>query len=118
MGLTVPDFPNLFCLYGPNTNLVLHGNLVFFIECQVNYLTSAVKLLLETSSAAMSLRPEVYKEYEDEIVEASALRAWGWSKTHSWYKNAGGRSTIMWPLSAQRYLDGTRRAQPEHYELF
>jgi 4-hydroxyacetophenone monooxygenase len=117
MGITVPDFPNLFCLYGPNTNLVLHGNLVFFLECQVNYLTTAVRLLLETSSASMSLRPEVYKEYQDEIVEASALRVWGWSKTHSWYKNAGGRSTIMWPLTAQRYLEDTRAVRAEHYDL-
>lgn len=117
MGITMPDFPNLFCLYGPNTNLVLHGNLVFFIECQVNYLTTAVRLLLETSSAAMVLRPEIYKEYQDEIVEASALRVWGWSKTHSWYKNAGGRSTIMWPLTAQRYLEDTSIARAEHYEF-
>jgi 4-hydroxyacetophenone monooxygenase len=51
------------------------------------------------------------------VTEASAERVWGWSKTHSWYQNAEGRSTIMWPLPAQRYLQGTRRACPEHYEF-
>jgi 4-hydroxyacetophenone monooxygenase len=117
MGLTVPGFPNLFCLYGPNTNLLLHGNLVFFLECQANYLASAVRVLLESGHSAMSLRPQVYEEYRDEVNAANAQRVWGWSKTHSWYQNEAGRSTIMWPLSAQRYLEGTQRVCPEHYEF-
>lgn len=117
MGLTLPDFPNLFCMYGPNTNLVLHGNLVFFMECQAAYIADALRLLLETGSAAMDLRAETFQNYRAEVTEASALRAWGWSKTHSWYMNAEGRSTIMWPLTAQRYFDGTASVRPEDYRL-
>jgi 4-hydroxyacetophenone monooxygenase len=117
LGLTVPGFPNMFCLYGPNTNLLLHGNLVFFLECQSNYLLSAIRVLLESGHSAMSLRPDVYERYRDEVTSASALRVWGWSRTHSWYQNAEGRSTIMWPLPARRYLEGTRRAHPEHYDF-
>ena len=51
------------------------------------------------------------------MTAASAQRAWGWSKTHSWYQNAEGRSTIMWPLPAQRYLEGTEQAHAEHYDF-
>ncbi|GLW99390.1 NAD(P)/FAD-dependent oxidoreductase [Microtetraspora sp. NBRC 16547] len=117
MGLTIPDFPNLFCLYGPNTNLVLHGNLVFFLECQAAYVADSVRLLLETGRSAMSLRRDVFDDYCAEVTKASALRVWGWSKTHSWYQNAEGRSTIMWPLPAQRYLEGTAAVDAAHYEL-
>jgi len=117
MGLSLPAFPNLFCMYGPNTNLVLHGNLVFFMECQAAYVASAVQLLLESGKGSMSLRREVFEDYRDEVTRASAMRAWGWSKTHSWYQNAEGRSTIMWPLPAQRYLEGTAAARPEDYDL-
>ncbi|MGH3437347.1 MAG: flavin-containing monooxygenase [Sciscionella sp.] len=117
MGITVPEFPNLFCLYGPNTNLVLHGNLVFFMECQAAYVLSALRVLIATGKSAMSLRKDVMDDYQDEVTRASALRVWGWSKTHSWYQNAEGRSTIMWPLSAQRYLDGTRATSPDHYDF-
>lgn len=117
MGMTLPGFPNLFCLYGPNTNLVVHGNLVFFMECQSTYLLSAIRTLLEGRYRSMSLRPDVFTRYRDEITSESALRAWGWSKTHSWYQNAAGRSTIMWPLSAQRYLEGTRAVVADHYEF-
>ncbi len=37
LGMTVPGFPNLFCLYGPNTNLVANGSIIFFSECEVRY---------------------------------------------------------------------------------
>ncbi|MEV0057113.1 NAD(P)/FAD-dependent oxidoreductase [Saccharopolyspora shandongensis] len=116
-GISVPDFPNMFCLYGPNTGLLLHGNVVFFLECQTVYLLSAIKTLLETGHRAMSLRHDVFEEYQKEVTEESGKRVWGWSKTHSWYQNAEGRSTIMWPLTAHRYVEGTRAAEPEHYEL-
>lgn len=117
LGLTVPDFPNLFCMYGPNTNLLLHGNLVLFIECQSVYLLSAVEQLLSTGKSSLSLRRDVFAKYRDEVGEASALRVWGWSKTHSWYQNAEGRSTIMWPLSAHRYISATQAVDPEQYEF-
>lgn len=116
-GITVPDFPNLFCLYGPNTNLVLHGNLVFFLECQAAYVADAVRVLCETDTEALSIRPDVFEEYRQDITAASALRAWGWSKTHSWYQNAEGRSTIMWPLPAADYLALTAQVDPALYDL-
>ena len=40
LGITVPGFPNLFCLYGPNTNLVANGSIIFFSECAVRYVLS------------------------------------------------------------------------------
>ncbi|MDA3626166.1 FAD-dependent oxidoreductase [Saccharopolyspora oryzae] len=117
LGLTVPDFPNLFCMYGPNTNLLLHGNLVLFIECQSVYILSAIEQLLETGKSSLSVRRDVFEKYADEVAEASAQRVWGWSKTHSWYQNAEGRSTIMWPLSAHRYISSTQAVDPEQYEF-
>ena len=37
LGITIPDFPNLFCLYGPNTNIVINGSIIFFSECGTRY---------------------------------------------------------------------------------
>ena len=36
LGITVPGFPNLFCLYGPNTNIVINGSIIYFSECEVH----------------------------------------------------------------------------------
>ncbi|WP_169888553.1 flavin-containing monooxygenase [Rhodococcus tukisamuensis] len=117
MGLTVPEFPNFFMMYGPNTNLVVHGNLVFFMECQAAYLVDSIKFLIENKHSAMNLRPEVYAKYRNDIDDANRLRAWGWSGVSSWYKGASGRSPIMWPLSTKEYWEGTREMRPEHYSL-
>lgn len=117
MGLTVPGFPNFFMMYGPNTNLVVHGNLVFFIECQAAYLVESLRLLLEGRHSAMDLRPEVYEHYLRRMDEANGLRAWGWSGVSSWYKDANGRSPIMWPFTTKEYWEGTREVRPEHYAL-
>ncbi|MDT2007978.1 NAD(P)/FAD-dependent oxidoreductase [Rhodococcus opacus] len=115
MGLTAPGFPNFFLMYGPNTGLVVHGNLVFFIECQAAYLVHSIKLLLETRRSAMNLRPEIYAKYQHDMDDANRLRAWGWSGVSSWYKDANGRSPIMWPFTTQDYWEGTREVRPEHY---
>lgn len=117
LGVTLPGYPNFFCMYGPNTNTVVHGNLVFFLECQANYMIDAVKTLAAGGHRAMSLRPDVFAEYDKEITEASAKRTWGWSKTHSWYMNAEGRSTIMWPLPARDYFERTSHVRTEDYNL-
>ncbi|MEU6264962.1 flavin-containing monooxygenase [Saccharopolyspora shandongensis] len=117
MGITLPGFPNFFCMYGPNTNTVIHGNLVFFLECQAAYMLSAVRLLASGGHTSMDLRPDVFADYNDEVTEESAKRAWGWSKTHSWYQNAAGRSTIMWPLPARTYYERTREVRTDDYRL-
>lgn len=115
MGITLPGFPNFFCMYGPNTNTVIHGNLVFYLECQAAYVLSAAQLLAKGAHTSMTLRPEVFANYDQEINEAGAMRAWSWSKTHSWYHNAAGRSTIMWPLPAVDYFERTSEVRAEDY---
>lgn len=117
MGMTLPDFPNLFLMYGPNTNTVIHGNLVFFLECQAHYIADAARVLAENDKTALNLKPEVFQAYDERVVAESAQRTWGWSKTNSWYMNAEGRSTIMWPHPTREYWEGTREVNPQDYNL-
>ena len=51
LGITVPGFPNLFCLYGPNTNIVINGSIVYFSECGVRYILGCIELLLADGHA-------------------------------------------------------------------
>jgi 4-hydroxyacetophenone monooxygenase len=117
MGVTVPGFPNMFMVYGPNTNVIVHANLVYFLERQVGYLMKALRLQASGQYRAMSLRTDVFAEHQRVLVEANALRAWSWSHVNSWYKTANGRSPIMWPLSTAEFWAGTEAARPEHYVL-
>jgi 4-hydroxyacetophenone monooxygenase len=118
LGAAVPGFPNLFCLYGPNTNLVLHGaSIIFISECGSNYVLDAVRLLLEQGYDAMEVRPQAYDEYNRRLDQANAMRAWGFSKVNSWYKNSKGRVTQNWPFTALELWQRTRRIDAQDYDF-
>jgi 4-hydroxyacetophenone monooxygenase len=57
LGVTVPRFPNLFLLYGPNTNIVVNGSIIFFSECETHYLLRCIRLLLAEGHRALDVRP-------------------------------------------------------------
>ena len=87
LGITVPGFPNLFCLYGPNTNLVANGSIIFLSECEVAYVLGCIRLLFETHKRALDCRAEVCDAYNVRIDEGNARMVWGASSVNSWYKN-------------------------------
>lgn len=118
LGMTIPHFPNFFCLYGPNTNLVLHGgSIVYFSECEVTYLLDAIRTLLGIGRQALEVRQDVYDEYNARVDEANALRVWSWSKVSSWYKSDSGRSAQNWPFSGLEFWRRTRALDTADYEL-
>jgi len=117
LGAAIPDFPNLFCMYGPNTNLVVYGSIIMFSELTAGYIVDAARLLLEGGHDAMSVRREVYETYNERVDAANRLRAWGFSKVNSWYKNSKGRVTQNFPFPAWEFWQRTHRVVPGDYEL-
>lgn len=117
LGITVPGFPNLFCTYGPNTNIVVNGSIIFFSECEVRYILGCIKLLIETESAAMDCRRAVHDEYNERIDAGNAQMAWGVPGVKSWYKNSRGRVTQNWPFTLVEFWQQTRTPDPADYEL-
>jgi 4-hydroxyacetophenone monooxygenase len=117
LGLTVPGFPNLFLMYGPNTNIVVNGSIIYFSECQAHYITESVRLLLEKDAAAMDCRPEVHDAYNVMIDAATRERAWGVSDVSTWYKNEHGRVAQNWPFNLFDYWQRTRAVDPDDYVL-
>jgi 4-hydroxyacetophenone monooxygenase len=115
MGITVPNFPNFFMLYGPNTNIVVNGSIIFFSECEVQYVMGCLRLLLEGGRRAMDCRREVHDAYNVRIEAANRQRTWGVSKVNSWYKNEKGRVTQNWPFNLIEYWQQTRSPNPDDY---
>ena len=115
LGITVPNFPNLFCVYGPNTNLVVAGSIAHNAESQVNYIMRSIKLLLERNQAAMDCRGEVYDNYNAKVDSINARTAWGTPSVNSWYKNSSGRVTSCLPFRIIDYWKMTKNPDPEDY---
>ena len=56
LGITIPGFPNLFCLYGPNTNIVINGSIVYFSECGVRYILGLLGMALARGARVVDVR--------------------------------------------------------------
>ncbi|MFM7737342.1 MAG: hypothetical protein ACKPBU_15365, partial [Alphaproteobacteria bacterium] len=112
-GITVAGFPNLFLLYGPNTNLG-HNSIVFMIECQVDYAVQAIRTLVARDLAWLAPRPEAMEAWNRRLQEDLARTVWARTPA-SWYKTKDGRITNNWSGSTTRYWLSTRRFDAENY---
>ena len=117
LGITVPHFPNLYLMYGPNTNIVINGSITYFSECETHYILESIKMLLQRGVKSMDCKPDVHDAYNVRIDDANRKMAWGASKVSAWYKNAKGRVTQNWPFSLLEYWQQTREPDPEDYVL-
>ena len=115
LGVVVPNFPNFFCLYGPNTNIVVNGSIIYFSECEVHYLAECVRLLLAEHLGSIDCRPDVHDAYNERIDAANKLRTWGFSGVNSWYKNQFGRVAQNWPFSVLEFWEQTREPVSSDY---
>ncbi|MDX8142016.1 NAD(P)/FAD-dependent oxidoreductase [Lentzea sp. BCCO 10_0061] len=113
LGLTVPGFPSLFLIYGPNTNL--GGNSVItMIEAQCRYVVSAVRHLAETGAATLEVRRDVAAAFDEEMT--ARLTKSVWSTCSSWYRTTDGTITTNWPGGTLEYLRRTARLRTSDHE--
>jgi cation diffusion facilitator CzcD-associated flavoprotein CzcO len=113
LGMTVPRFPNLFIVYGPNTNLG-GSSILSMVECQTAYLGQAVDLLTRGEDAALEVRPEVAERYDDELQQRLGESVWT-AGCSSWYHDEGGRVSTNWPGLVQEYRERTATFEPADY---
>ena len=113
--VTIPDFPNLFCLYGPNTNIVINGSITYFSECGTDYIVACIRELLQRGDRSLEIRRDVHDAFNDKIDAENLQMAWGVSTVNSWYKNAHGRVAQNWPFSMLEYWQRTRAPDPDDY---
>ena len=117
LGMTVPEFPNFFMLYGPNTNIVVNGSIIFFSECSVRYVLGCLELLAARGAQALEVREEVHDAFNARVDAANAKMAWGAPQSRSWYKNAQGRVSQNWPFALIDYWRETRAPDPSDFRL-
>lgn len=115
LGMTVPEFPNLFILYGPNTNLG-NNSVVVMIEAQVRYVVACVRRLFADGDGTLEVNPAVFARYQASI--ADSLRDTVWEAgCNSWYKTPTGRVTNNWPHRVLSYRERTRRPSAADFVL-
>jgi cation diffusion facilitator CzcD-associated flavoprotein CzcO len=115
LGITTSGFPNLFQLYGPNTN---HGSIIFMIECQVGYVVRMLQRMEADGLAWVDVRPEVMAAYNEQVQrDLDEVTVWD-AGCHQYYRVPSGRIVTQWPLSMYAYRDLTTAPDPpDAYEV-
>ena len=115
LGITIPGFPNLYCLYGPGTNLAHAGSIIFHSECQVRYVLGCLRQSIERG-APLACRTEAYETYTTRLRAALARMVWSHRGVHNWYQNARGVVVTTSPWRLVDYWRWTREPDLADYE--
>ena len=118
LGITVPGYPNFFCMYGPGTNLAHGGSLIFHSECQMRYITECLELLINGGHACLEPREDKATEWHER--SQAEMRKMVWSQAsvkHSFYKNSFGEVHILSPWRLVDYWSWTREPNRDDFVI-
>ena len=116
-GITVPDFPNFFCLYGPNTNFGHGGSIFFAAECQVRYVTQCLIHLVENGYSEIDCQQASYDDYNRKLDVEHAKLIWTHPGMDTWYRNEAGRVVSIMPWRLVDYWRMTEKPDWDHYKF-
>ncbi len=103
LGILAPDFPNLFCVYGPNTNLG-GSSIVAMMEGQAGWIAQVARRVADREAHHVVVRREVADAYDREM--QGRLSTSAWAGCDSWYRD-GSRITTNWPGQVAEYRSRT-----------
>ncbi|MGQ0846932.1 MAG: flavin-containing monooxygenase [Sporichthyaceae bacterium] len=115
LGTTVAGFPNLFLLLGPNTGIG-HTSAVYMIERQIGLVGQALAHAERHGVRELEVRPDVQDAWNADLAKRSDRTVWK-TGCQSWYLDAQGRNTVLWPDLTFRFAFATRRFDPGDYRL-
>jgi cation diffusion facilitator CzcD-associated flavoprotein CzcO len=113
-GISVSGFPNLFLLYGPNTNLG-HNSILYMLESQFAYVLGCLRALRGQGLRYIDLKPAAQRRYNQHLQAETQRTIWA-QGCHSWYQTAAGKHTNNWPGYTFTYRQQTRMPELTDYD--
>ena len=110
LGVSTHGFPNLYLMYGPNTNLG-HNSIVIMIEAQAKYILQAIQA---SGESGLQVKAEVEQEYNQKLQQRLANTAFA-EVGHSWYLD-GGKITNNWAGGTREYKKRLQRFDSNAYQ--
>jgi 4-hydroxyacetophenone monooxygenase len=119
LSLTVPDFPNMFIMYGPNSQ-PRSGSLISWVEIWARYIAESAVLMIEEGYSTMAVREEAFEEYNEKLDAASSELIWldaGTGKDENYYVNESGRVQVNSPWRIEDYYQHLAHMKPEDFDF-
>jgi 4-hydroxyacetophenone monooxygenase len=117
LGMTIPDFPNFFCMYGPNLQPGHGGSLIFVVEMQMRYIMDVLKKMLTQGLGAVECRQDVHDAYNERVDQAHANMVWTHPGMETYYRNARGRIVVNSPYRNATFYEMTRAANLSDFNV-
>ncbi len=117
LGVTIPDFPNFFCLFGPNTFAGHGGSGVLSIELELRYVMELLAKMIEGDIASVEVQQEVHDAYNERLDEGLSRTIWAHPGMTTYYRNSKGRIVVPMPWTNVEYWHMTREPNLEEYEV-
>ena len=114
LGSTIPGFPNLVLMTGPNTGLA-NNSMVVMIEAQAAYAASIARHLVDHPDRALDVRAQALANFTAEMEQRLAQSVWAAGGCSSWYLDAEGRVTALWPGRTSEFRRRTRELRLADY---
>lgn len=115
LGMAVPDFPNFFMLYGPNTN-VGSNSVIFILEAQARYIVRAVRHLRRRRKRYVAVRASALAEFVAKVDRWMVGTVWT-TQCSNYFRAPNGRVVTQWPRSARTFWGMTRRFRPADFRF-
>jgi 4-hydroxyacetophenone monooxygenase len=115
LGLSVPGFPNFFCMLGPNSGPAHGGSVIFQAECQTRYIASCLVQMIERDIASIDLKPEVLEAYVRSVDAEHEQLIWTHPGVETYYRNRHGRVFSVMPWRFVDYWQMTHDADLDDY---
>jgi 4-hydroxyacetophenone monooxygenase len=110
LGTAIPDFPNFFCLYGPNLQPGHGGSIMFVIEMQMRYIMDLLKKMLNQGIGAVECRQDVHDAYNQRVDDAHTNMVWTHPGVETYYRNERGRVVVNSPYRNATFYEMTHAA--------
>ena len=115
LGVSVPGFPNMFLLYGPNTNGGT-GSVIYTIEAAMGHVIAALEALRRSRARRIEVRRQTADAFDRELRVALARTVWHTGCTN-WYVDENGNDPNQWPWLWRTYRRRTAQIAPGAYQL-
>jgi len=117
LGITVPDYPNMFVLVGPNTFVAHGGSIIYQAECEMRYVTDCIRHMVENGISSVEVKQDVHDEYNERVDAEHDQLVWSHSGLHSWYRNSKGRVFSPMPWRFVDYWQMTHDFNESEYTV-
>lgn len=117
LGMTVPGFPNFFCLYGPNLQFGHGGSLLFMLELQMHYLTDLLGQMFANGFGVVECRHDVHDDYNDRVDAAHDAMVWTHPGMDVYYRNSRGRVVVNNPFKVVDFWHMVQHADLDDYQV-